>query len=118
MEGLLLGAVNFCTQTAELLRLIGWVLTFFKIAIPLIIIVIGLVDLGKAAVSSKPEEIKKSVGSLVWRIIGGVAIFFVPMLVLAIFRLVSGYNEAESSVSDWNVCYDCIITPSKCPVNK
>ena len=112
MEGLLLGAIGeFCTKTSELLRLVGYVLTVFKVAIPLIIIVIGLIDLGKAAVSSKPEEIKKSVGSLIWRLVGGIAIFFVPMFVTAIFGWISGYGKAESTLTDWDVCYNCIIWP-------
>ena len=112
MEGLLLGAIsNFCTNTHQILSLVGWILVVFKIAIPLIIIVIGLIDLGKAAVSSKPEEIKKSVGSLVWRLIGGIAIFFVPMIVMTIFGWISGYSSTQSQITDWNVCYRCIVSP-------
>ena len=112
MEGFLLGEItNFCTNTHQILSLVGWALTIFKIAIPLLIIIIGLVDLGKAAVSSKPEEIKKSVGSLLWRLIGGISIFFVPLIVMTVFGWVSGYSSAQSEINDWDVCYKCIVSP-------
>lgn len=115
MEGLLLGGItNFCASTAPILSLVGWALTIFKIAIPLIIVVIGLIDLGKAAVSSKPEEIKKSVGSLLWRLIGGIAIFFIPTIIMAIFGLINNYNTTAGKI-DSEVCYTCIISPWKCP---
>ena len=52
------GSETFCANTHEILGLVGWALTIFKIIIPLVIIALGLIDLGKAAVSSKPEEIK------------------------------------------------------------
>ena len=106
-----MNVAGFCNNTHQVLSLIGWVLVVFKIAIPLIIIVVGLIDLGKAAVSSKPEEIKKSVGSLLWRLVGGVAIFFVPVIIMTIFGWVSGYTSAKSTIPDWNVCYDCIVAP-------
>ena len=108
----MLGAItNFCTNTHQVLSIVGWALVIFKIAIPLIIIVIGLIDLGKAAVSSKPEEIKKCVGSLLWRLIGGIAIFFLPTIIMTIFGWISGYSSTQSQITDWDVCYRCIVSP-------
>ena len=105
------GISTFCTDTSEILQLVGWALTIFKIAIPLIIIALGLVDLGKAAVSAKPEEVKKCATSLLWRLVGGVAIFFVPTVIMAAFGFVSGFSGAKSAVSDWNTCYNCVVSP-------
>lgn len=125
MYGLLLGGIEgFCANTHQILALVGWVLMIFKITIPLIIIVIGIIDLGKAAVSSKPEEIKKSVGSLLWRLVGGIAIFFLPLLIMTIFGWATGYNDTATSalgkskvngvsgyVNDWEICKKCIVNP-------
>ena len=113
MSSLLLlgaGAGTFCSDTHEILGLVGWALTIFKIVIPLIIIALGLIDLGKAAVSSKPEEIKKSATSLAWRIAGGILIFFIPTIVMLVFGFVSKFSDSQSQV-DWNVCYKCITAP-------
>jgi len=106
------GVSHFCGDASEILRLVGWVLMIVKIVIPLIIIILGLIDLGKAAVSSKPEEIKKSITSLAWRAAGGVLIFFIPSLVMLIFGLVTRFNtETNESTIDYNICKACIISP-------
>ena len=123
LNGLLLmeGIDGFCSNTHQLLAIVGWILTVFKIAIPIIIIILGLIDLGKAAVSDKPEEIKKSATSLLYRLIGGVAIFFVPMIIMTAFGWVSGWDKATSELGEynnngyktqeWNICKACIINP-------
>lgn len=115
MRGLLLGEITsidaMCYDASPILKLVGWVLTVFKIAIPLIIIALGVVDLASAAISSKPEEMKKSVTSLVWRLVGGIAIFFIPTLVMLVFGFISGYQEAQDNVHTWKICYDCVVSP-------
>ncbi len=110
-ELMLLGDITtFCRETFELLQIVGWALTIFKIVIPLVIIALGLIDLGKAAVSSKPEEIKKSATSLAWRVAGGILIFFVPTIVMVVFGFVGKFNESTGK-SDYNVCKACITSP-------
>ena len=116
MNGLLVigGIKTLCSDTHEILQLVGWALTIFKVAIPLIIIALGLIDLGKAAVSSKPEEIKKSATSLIWRLVGGIVIFFIPTIVMLVFGLVSGWDANEGGVEaqvDFPVCRACIEHP-------
>lgn len=104
------GAKTFCHDTHEILALVGWALTIFKIVIPLIIIALGLLDLGKAAVSSKPEEIKKSAQSLMWRLIGGIVIFFIPTIIMVVFGFVTKFGDDKGAV-DFDKCYTCITAP-------
>ncbi len=104
------GSETFCANTHEILGLVGWALTIFKIIIPLVIIALGLIDLGKAAVSSKPEEIKKSAQSLMWRLIGGIIIFFVPTIIMLVFGFVGRFGDAQNQI-DWDICYKCITAP-------
>ena len=48
-----LGAVSeFCTSMAGPLKFVGIVVWIFKVAIPVIILVMGMIDLGKAVISS------------------------------------------------------------------
>ena len=68
---------SLCTEAKDILAFAGWILTFFKIAIPLLIIGLGMFDFGKAVVSSKDDEIKKSAKTLMYRAIAGIVIFFV-----------------------------------------
>lgn len=115
MSGLmLLGALSgFCTKASPIIQIAGWVLTIFKVTIPLIIIALGLFDLGKAAISSKPEEIKKCATSLVWRLVGAIAIFFIPTIVMLIIGFAGDWKDTKGSVTDYQYCYDCVVSPWK-----
>ncbi len=100
-----------CTDLWSIWQLLGYVLTVFKIVIPIIIIVFGIIDLGKAVVASKDDEIKKSIKSLAMRAVAGVFIFFVPTLVGAIFKMVGSFNDLKA---EYSVCSTCISSPGKC----
>ena len=55
--------INFCTNTANIWQIVGYVLLIFKIVIPILLIIFGILDLGKAVIASKEDEIKKATGS-------------------------------------------------------
>ena len=101
---------SFCTETKEIMAVLGWVLTLIKVAIPIIIIVYGIMDLAKAVVASKEDEIKTGAKRLLWRAVAGVAIFFVPHLVLWLFGTVRAYNDATG----FDTCEKCLLTPWSC----
>ncbi len=116
MSNLLLSGFNvngFCTNAKDVLSFVGWILTIFKIAIPLLIIAYGMFDFGKAVVASKDDEIKKSAKSLGMRAVSGVVIFFIPSIILWLFSLAPGYSDANGS-ADFEVCKTCILYPYNC----
>ena len=47
---------GFCTGVKPVLQAAGWLLLIFKIIIPLIIVGLGALDLGKAVIASKEDE--------------------------------------------------------------
>lgn len=101
-----------CSDLWQIWQIIGWVLTIFKIVIPIIIIIFGMIDLGKAVVASKDDEIKKSIKSLAMRAVAGIVIFFIPTLVGLIFNMVDSFQEVKG---EYTVCANCIQYPgSKC----
>lgn len=101
---MLLGAINFCNKTKSIWILVGKILSVFKIVIPILVIVFGMIDLGKAVVASKDDEIKKAAKALMMRCIAGVVIFFIPTIVGFAFSLADGFN----SDGDYSVCEACI----------
>ena len=105
---MLIMAPSICTSLSPIWQIIGWVLWVFKIVIPIVIIVFGMIDLGKAVVASKDDVIKKSVKSLVMRAIAGIIIFFIPTLVGAIFSLVGEFNDNRK---EYDKCSACITNP-------
>ncbi len=109
---LLIGVeVNFCASTANIWQIVGYALLVFKIVIPIILIVFGMMDLGKAVVGSKDDDIKKAVKQLAMRAIAAVVIFFIPTLVSMILGLVSNF-QSSGARDDFNVCRACITAPN------
>mgnify|MGYP004606229245 CR=1 FL=1 len=104
---------GFCNGAKDIMQVIGWFLLIFKFVIPIIIIVLGALDLGKAVTASKDDEIKKSAKALGMRIVAGIIIFLVPSFIIWIFGLVAGFSEAQESLG-WPTCETCLLHPSKC----
>ncbi len=104
---------GFCTQTADILNFVGWVITLIKIAMPILIIVFGILDFGKAVVGADEKVIKKSVTTLGIRVVAGLVIFFIPSIIIWLFGLVNAYGKM---VTDFSVCQTCLIAPWKCNV--
>ena len=114
MNLLTLGAdiSELCTQIPDMLQIVGYVLYVFKIAI----IALGMFDFGKAVVAEKEDETKKMAKRLIFRIVAGFVIFFIPTIVMFLFGLLGGYNDAKEG-SNFEVCENCILRPSSCPTN-
>ena len=107
--------INFCTNTANIWQIVGYVLLIFKIVIPILLIIFGILDLGKAVIASKEDEIKKATGSLVRRAIAAVVIFLLPTIVSFLIGIVGGFKGTEAE-KDYNVCRKCITNPNTgCP---
>ena len=120
MELLSLGAMDitqFCTKMGGLLQIVGYVLTIFKVAIPLIIIGLGMFDFGKAVVAEKEDEIKKQTKRLLMRVVAGIVIFFVPTIILFIFEQVGDY-ESDKQIAAFDNCETCLLYPTKCKITK
>ena len=107
---LLGGFSEFCSETSGILKIVGIVVSIFKFVIPLLIIIYGMIDLGKAVVASKDDEIKKAAKSIGFRLAAGILIFFIPTIVMMIFGWVNSYNELMDE-SEFQVCQDCILHP-------
>ena len=101
----------FCSTTAEVWQFIGRIVLILKIVIPIMLIVLGIIGLGKAVLADDDKEIKTQVT----KFIAAVVIFFLPNLVTACFKLVNGFSEVEA---DYMICVNCISSPSNCQVSK
>ena len=104
-------AVEPCTGLKPVWQLVGYILLIFKIVIPILIIIFGAIDLGKAVVASKSDEIKNAAKSLMFRALAGVFIFFIPTLVGFVFSMVGEWSELQT---EYEVCQRCITSPGNC----
>jgi len=84
------------------------VFTIIQIGIPILLIIMGTLDLAKAVISSDEQEIKKATGKFIKRVIYAIAVFFVVTIVTLIMNLVANNTteENEDANKDWRDCWD------------
>ena len=107
---------TFDSGIGSAIRILGHLLLIIKIIVPVVIIVLGMIDFGKAVLSSDDKAMTKAVGALTRRIIAGVVIFLAPGLVSAILNIfgITGGIEDETR---FGACTQCILNASDhCPM--
>lgn len=109
--------LKFCQSTASIWQIVGWVLLVFKIVVPILLIIFGVLDLFKAVIGSKDDEIKKSMKAFAMRCISAVVIFFIPTIVGIVMGLITDFTSSGAK-SDYDICKNCILTPSECDTSK
>ena len=97
------------------LRFFGYLLMIIKVAIPLIIIVMGTIDLFKSVIDKDDKSFTKQLKILLMRIFAGVFVFFLPSIVYALFGLSSNLNIV--SEEKYKSCMDCLLKPTICEVS-
>ena len=105
---LFLEATGVCKDIGPLINLIKHgIIPLIQIGIPIILIVLGMLDLGKAVVASKEDEIKSAQKMLIKRCIYAVAIFFVVLIVNVVFGLLGSTKDdsISSTSTNWSDCW-------------
>lgn len=83
----------------------GGIFPVIQIGIPILLILMGTIDLGKAVISNDDKEIKGATGKLVKRAIMAVAVFFVVTLVTLVMGWLSSAGK-DVKESNWRSCWD------------
>lgn len=101
---------SVCGGLLPLVQVIVKVIKVFMIVIPILLILYGTIDLGKAVIASEEKEVKAAQGRLIKRIIYAALIFFVPMLVGVIMSIVAagdtGDRTANGDSNSWSACWE------------
>ena len=87
--------------------IVNSVITIIKIAVPIIIIILGSLDLLKAVMAQKDDEIKKGQQTFIKRLIVGVVVFLVFAIVQMVIGLVAPKKDS-ANINMWN-CVDCFV---------
>lgn len=99
--------LKFCERTAPIWQFVGYGIVAIKIVIPLIIIILGIIDFAKAAVSSDEKATAKAAVALAKRFLIGVVIFFVPLLVDVVFSLLKDFTG--NALNNITACETCLL---------
>lgn len=112
----MLDFINFLVDTNDgcgglvpIVKLIYEAIKILMILIPIGLIVFGLIDLGKAVIAGKEDEMKKAQGTLIKRVLYAALVFFIPFIVGLVMDLVakSGGNDV-SNTNDWSECWNTV----------
>ena len=108
-------AADFCVQTKNIWILIGKVIRIVLIVIPIIIVLLGTFDLGKAVMAGEDKEIKEAQKMFVKRLVYGVIIFFIPYIIAGVYSLFNGMSTDGGDTNEGtNTCWKCAINGGKC----
>ena len=78
-----------------LINIVSTVVKLIKIGVPIILIILGMVDMGKAVASQKEDEIKKGQKTLLSRCIAAGIVFFVVAIVQLLLSIINGGSDNE-----------------------
>lgn len=105
--GCSLGGVSLASGGMSVLPAItSLVVTLIKIAVPIILIIFGMLDLMKAVMTNDEKEMKGAQTKLLKRVIYAVSVFLVVSIVQIVFATLS--QNTESDIIDGNTIQGCI----------
>jgi len=112
---------NFCSANGIklTLKIVGYLIYIVKIVIPIVLIIYGMIDVGKIIIG-KPDELSKSLVTFAKRCIAAILIFFVPGLIYSLFSMLTD-DFKTGATGDYKTCFDCLFYPtddSACSVQK
>ncbi len=85
--------VDLCNGEFKLVvDIVKFIIALIQYAVPIAIIILGSIDLFKAVVASKEDEIKTAQKLLIKRVIYGVVVFFVVLIVKLVFGQALGQD--------------------------
>ena len=103
---------NVCNNSSvgSAMVILGYVIEISKWIVPLIIIVLGMIDFGKAMISNDDSSINKASVTLIRRLIAGVVIFFIPTIISVFTK-----NILDTNIeNEFLTCTSCVFNPNDC----
>ena len=96
--------MDYCHDLKPVISLLKAVVNIIQWGIPFVLIVYGMLDLGKAVMAGKEDEMKVAQKLLIRRVVYAVAIFLVVTLVMFVMRIVSN-NTDTGTKNNWHDCW-------------
>lgn len=90
-----------------LFNTVATVINIIKIAVPLLLIVWGMLDFAKAIIAKKEDDIKSHQKMFVSRVISAVLVFFIIFVVQLVFSTLDKVEKQSGDASDTGSVWDC-----------
>lgn len=104
-------AAKLCADIQPILMVVGYVLTGIKIVAPIVLIIVGMIDMTKAIAGKDEDTIKKAQKALGKKAIAAVCVFLIATMVGVIMGLVGGAAYKADA------CKKCLNEPWTCTPN-
>ena len=96
--------VDFCTPLEPVMFVVRSLIALLQWGVPILLVVFGMLDLGKAVMAGKEDEMKKAQGTLIKRVIYAVAVYLVVAIVSLVMSLVSSAPAESDQKYNWMNC--------------
>ena len=115
LNDLTCGGLDF-TFSNTIPHITSLAITIIMIAVPVLLVIFGMIDMGKAITAQKEDEIKKGQQTLIKRIVAAAIVFFVIIMVKLLLSIVAPGTGADAERNNSIVgCFDCFVNgPKKC----
>ena len=90
--------LSACGGLEGVVSVIKGLFNIFKIVVPILLLIMGAVDLAKAVIASDDKEIKAATTKLTKRAIAAAAVFFAATIVEVVTSLIGN--------SEWKACWN------------
>ena len=100
-EGVLPGA----QIDVRIANVVHTVILVIQIAVPVVLVIMGMLDLFKGVTAQKEDEIKKGQQILIKRLIAAALVFFIVAIVKLLIGFAAGNDESKGILS----CADCFL---------
>lgn len=88
------------------LGVVRGIITIIQFAIPIILIVLGIMDLSKAVTANDEKATKEAQKRFISRVVYAVVIFLVPYLISLVFNLLPSEVFKSNMGYSWKDCWD------------
>lgn len=109
--------MQMCCNMRPFLNILRYVIVIIQFSVPLLLIILGTVDMFKAMTKGDEKENKKIIDTFVKRLIYGVVIFIVPFLVRLVFRVLNdnilNNQKEEINSMSWLSCFNYAMEKGK-----
>lgn len=126
---------NICGEGSKIQavwNIVNIIVNIIMVGVPIALVLYGMIDLGKAVIASKEDEVKKATKLLGKRFLYAIGVFAVVWAVRFTFDMIAGvmsdddylYEKDKADkkynygTNDWRTCWSCNIRKEGKDCNK
>lgn len=100
---------TLCDELEPVLRIVGIAIFIIKVVVPIMLIIVGMLDMAKAVTEKDENKIKDAQHKLIKKAIAAVVVFLVVTIVGVLTNLIGA--------EEYKQCTKCITNPWNCKTN-